>query len=52
MLKGNLTKGDKAEIIVIIGDESISDDETPWRDYYSVFEWQNNKFTRVQGLEC
>ncbi len=50
MLKGNLTQGDKAEIIVIIGDESVSD-EKPWRDYYSVFEWQNNKFTQMQGLE-
>lgn len=50
MLKGNLTKENKADVIVIIGDESISD-EKPWQDYYSVFEWQDNRFTRMQGSE-
>lgn len=51
MLKGDLTEGDKAETIVIIGDESVTDEKKTWREYYSVFEWQNNKFTQVQGLE-
>lgn len=50
MLKGNLTKDNKADVIVIIGDESVAD-EKPWKDYYSVFEWQDDRFKRIEGLE-
>lgn len=51
MLKGNLTKGYKAEVIVIIGNENIPDEKTEWKDYYSVFEWQSNRFTKVEGVD-
>jgi hypothetical protein len=50
MLKGNLTKENKADVIVIMGDESISD-EKPWKDYYSVFEWQDDRFKCIEGLQ-
>ena len=51
MLKGKLNKEAEADVIVIIADESISDEQTEWKDYYSVFEWQNDRFDRMEELD-
>jgi hypothetical protein len=51
ILKGNLIKGAEADVIVIIGDESISDENIEWKDYYSVFEWQNDRFASIADLD-
>ena len=51
ILQGNLIKGTDADVIVIIGDESISDENTEWKDYYSVFEWQNDRFASIADLD-
>jgi len=50
MLKGNLINGADAEVILLIGNETVPD-EKPWRDYYTVFEWQNHGFTRIDDLD-
>jgi hypothetical protein len=51
MLKGNLMKGANADVIVIIGNEGLSDEKTEWKDYYSVFEWQKDRFASIKDLD-
>ena len=54
--QGSLMKGTDGDLLVIIGDDSVSESCTPdMREYYgedfSVFEWRNDKLEKVEGLE-
>jgi hypothetical protein len=48
--QGSLTKGTDGDLFVIIGDESVGT-EAPWRDYFSVYEWRNDRLEKIEGLE-
>jgi len=48
--RGSLTKGTDGDLLVIIGDESVGI-EAPWRDYFSVYEWRNDRLEKIEGLE-
>ena len=56
--KGSLMKGTEGDLLVIIGDDSVSESWTPdmpWGEFYgkyfSVFEWRNDKLEKIEGLE-
>ena len=40
---GQLMKDDNGDLLVIIGDESVKNYKSYFDDFFSVFEWQNNK---------
>jgi len=44
--KGGLAKGDKGQLLVLIGDDSVGEDVF-WEDYYGVFEWRAGRFAAV-----
>ena len=48
--EGSLTKGTDGDLFVIIGDESVGV-KAPWRDYFSVYEWRNDRLEKIEGLE-
>jgi hypothetical protein len=48
--QGSLTKGTDGDLFVIIGDESVGT-EAPWRDYFTVYEWRNDRLEKIDGLE-
>ena len=49
--RGSLTKGSDGDLFVIIGDESVVGTKAPWRDYFSVYEWRNDRLEKIEGLE-
>ena len=49
--RGSLTKGTDGDLFVIIGDESVVGNKAPWSDYFSVFEWRNDRLEKIEGLE-
>jgi len=48
---GELMKGSNSNLLVLIGDENSSDD-TEWSDYYSVFEWRNDRLEKIDSPQC
>ncbi len=44
-----LMKHDAGDLLVIIGNDKKSD--SGWEDYYSIFEWRNDKLEKIEGLE-
>jgi hypothetical protein len=46
--KGSLLKGTDADLLVIIGNDSMGD-ETPWGEYFTVFEWRNDRLEKIKG---
>jgi len=56
--QGSLMKGTDGDLLVIIGDASVSESWTPdipWREFYgkyfSVFEWRNDGLEKIERLE-
>jgi len=56
--RGSLIKGTEGDLLVIIGDESVSKSwapGVPWGEYYgkyfSVFEWRNDRLEKIEGLK-
>jgi hypothetical protein len=49
--RGSLTKGSDGDLFVIIGDESVVGTKAPWSDYFSVYEWRNDRLEKIEGLE-
>ena len=56
--QGSLMKGTEGDLLVIIGDESVSKNwapGVPWREFYgkyfNVFEWRNDRLEKIEGLE-
>ncbi len=49
--QGSLTKGTDGDLFVIISDESVVETEAPWRDYFSIYEWRNDRLEKIEGLE-
>ncbi len=56
--QGSLMKGTDGDLLIIIGDESVSRSWTSgmsWREFYSkyfnVFEWRNDRLEKIEGLE-
>lgn len=45
IMKGNLKKGDKGEIFVIVGNEGVGEKES-WEKYFQVYEWHRGGFHR------
>ena len=45
---GNLMKGEVCELLLIVGDESASE-QTEWKDYFSIFKWDNDKFSLAEN---
>jgi hypothetical protein len=44
-----LMKHDAGDLLVIIGNDKKSDSN--WEDYYSIFEWRNDKLEKIEDLE-
>lgn len=41
--EGNLMKGDNADLLIIIGDQSLENKrDSEWNEYFRVFEWRND----------
>jgi hypothetical protein len=47
--QGNLMKGSDSDLLVIIGDESVKDEEE-WEKYYKVYEWRNGKLEKIERM--
>ncbi len=48
--RGSLMKGTDGDLLVIIGDEN-KDEESSYGDYFTVFEWRNDRLEKIEGLE-
>lgn len=48
--QGSLMKGTDGDLLVIIGDEGAGR-EGSWGEYFSVFEWRNDRLEKLEGLE-
>ena len=48
--QGSLMKGTDGDLLVIIGDDSAGDDAS-WREYFTIFEWRNDRLEIIKGLE-
>ena len=48
--RGKLVKETDGDLLVVIGDESVGD-EASWGEYFTVFEWRNNRLEKIEGLE-
>ena len=44
--RGSLMKGTDGDLLVIIGDESVGE-EAPWREYFTIFEWRNDRLRKI-----
>jgi len=44
---GGLMKDDKGDLLVIIGNESLEKWKSYFKEYFSVFEWQNDRLGKV-----
>lgn len=49
--QGSLMKGTDGDLLIIIGDDS-AEAKMPLEEYFSVFEWRNDRLERIEGLEC
>ena len=47
--QGSLMKGSDSDLLIIIGDESVSED-TAWKDYFKYFEWRNDSLIEIKNL--
>ena len=50
--QGSLMKGTDGDLLVIIGDDSALD-KASWScgEYFTVFEWRNDRLEKIEGLE-
>lgn len=48
--QGSLMKGADGDLLVIIGDDSASK-EASWGEYFTVFEWRNDRLEKIEGLK-
>lgn len=48
--QGSLMKGTDADLLVIIGNEGV-EKEKSWSDYFSVYEWRNDRLGKVKVPE-
>ena len=48
--QGSLMKGTEGDLLIIVGDES-SWSEASWGEYFSAFEWRNDRLEKIEGLE-
>lgn len=44
-----LLKGDNGDLFIIVGNDKKGDSE--WKDYFSVFEWRNDRLEKIEALE-
>jgi hypothetical protein len=44
-----LLKGDNGNLFIIVGNDKKGDSE--WEDYFSVFEWCNDRWAKIEALE-
>jgi hypothetical protein len=50
--QGNLMRGSDSDLLVIIGDESVTKkDGWNWGDYFKVYEWRNDTLRVIKNLE-
>jgi len=47
--QGSLMKGTDGDLLIIIGDGSVAR-EAPWGEYFTVFEWRNDRLEKIEGL--
>ncbi|MCK4698426.1 MAG: hypothetical protein KAT53_09020 [Dehalococcoidia bacterium] len=47
--QGSLMKGTNGDLLVIIGNEP--GDKLPWEEYFSVFEWRDDRLVKIEGLK-
>jgi hypothetical protein len=45
----DLLKGDNGDLFIIVGNDKKGKSE--WEDYFSVFEWRNDKLEKIKDLE-
>jgi hypothetical protein len=49
--QGSLTKGDGGDLLIIIGDESRAYKVERWREYFTVYEWRNDRLEKIEDIE-
>jgi hypothetical protein len=47
--QGSLIKGDVSDLLLIVGD-GTKGEGYEWRDYFTVFEWRNDKLAMIEDL--
>jgi hypothetical protein len=47
--QGSLLKGDSSVLLLIVGD-GTKGEGYEWGDYFSIFEWRNDKLSKVEHL--
>lgn len=47
--KGDLLKGTDGGLLLIVGNESIGNEES-WAKYFNVFEWRGERLVKIEGL--
>ena len=47
--QGSLLKGDSSDLLLIVGD-GTKGEGYEWGDYFSIFEWRNDKWSQVEHL--
>jgi hypothetical protein len=45
--QGNLMKGTHDDLLTIIGSENV-EKESPWRDYFTAYEWRSDRLVKVK----
>lgn len=46
--KGRLAEGDSGQLLVIVGDDTVGEEEdVSWEEYYTAFEWRNGSLQRI-----
>ena len=48
--QGGLLKGDSSDLLLIVGD-GTKGEGYEWGDYFSIFEWRNDKLSQVELLD-
>jgi hypothetical protein len=41
-------KGTDADLLVIIGNEGVGKEKSAWSDYFTVYEWRNDRLGKVK----
>jgi hypothetical protein len=51
--RGSLMKGTDGDLLVIIGDQTVKyrEGDWDWSEYFTIFEWRNDRLEKVEGLE-
>ena len=51
--QGSLMRGEDGDLLVIIGNQTVKAElgDWEWREYFTIFEWRNDRLAKIEGLE-